>query len=58
MEQAIFKLNGGKFALLCNKCRVIIKEGKDFNGKEKKAIEGDIILCAQYCKECKSKIKV
>jgi NAD-dependent SIR2 family protein deacetylase len=56
MEKAIFKFNGGLGALLCSKCRVIIKTGKDFSPEEIKAIKGKVPLPpAQYCNDCNSK---
>lgn len=53
-ETAIFKFNGGLGALLCSKCRVIIKTGKDFTEQEIKAIKGEIKLPPQYCGKCKN----
>lgn len=52
MEKAIVKFNGGKLALLCSKCRVIIKEGKDFSYQEKQFVQGDMYLPPQYCDQC------
>ncbi len=52
MEKAIVKFNGGKLALLCSKCRVIIKEGKDFSYQEKQFVQGDMYLPPQYCEKC------
>ena len=52
MEKAIVKFNGGKLALLCSKCRVIIKEGKDFSYQEKQYVHGDMYLPPQYCDQC------
>jgi hypothetical protein len=54
-ETAIFKYNGGLGALLCSKCKVIIKIGKDFTEEENKAIKGYIKLPPQYCDKCKNK---
>ena len=55
-EIAIFKYNGGLGALLCSKCRVIIKIGKDFTEQEIKAIKGEIKMPhPQYCEKCKKK---
>jgi hypothetical protein len=54
-EKAIFKFNGGLGALLCSKCRVIIKTGRDFTEEEIKAIKGKIDMPPQYCDECKTK---
>lgn len=50
---AIFKYNGGQGALLCSKCRVIIKTGVNFTEEEKRAIKGEIKLPPQYCEKCK-----
>jgi RNase P subunit RPR2 len=52
-QTAVFKLNGGLGALLCSKCRVIIKIGKDFTKEEKNAMKGYIKLPPQYCEKCK-----
>ena len=54
-ERAIFKFNNGEGALLCSKCRVIIKTLKDMDDVEKHAFHGDILLLAQYCDKCKKK---
>jgi len=51
-EKAIFKFNNGNGALLCSKCRVIIKTGRDFDDLELKAIKGEVKLPPQYCKQC------
>lgn len=51
---AIFKYNGGLGALLCSKCRVIIKTGKDFTPDEINAIKGKGEIKAQYCNNCKT----
>jgi hypothetical protein len=56
MEKAIFKYNGGLGALLCSKCRVIIKTGKDFTEEEIMAIKGKIDMPPQYCNKCKNKL--
>ena len=55
MKKAIFKFNGGLTAIVCNRCRVIIKIGKDFTEVETKAFRGDIELEEQICNACKSK---
>jgi hypothetical protein len=52
-DKAIFKFNNGNGALLCSKCRVIIKTGRDFTEEEIKAIKGKIDMSAQYCDKCK-----
>jgi hypothetical protein len=55
-EKAIVKFNGGLGALLCSKCRVIIKTGIDFNEEELKYIREEInYLEPQYCEACKLK---
>lgn len=41
--KAIVKFNGGRGALLCNKCRVIIAYGFDHKDKE------------HFCNKCKEK---
>ena len=53
MSKAIFKFNGGNGALLCSKCSVIIKTGKDFTEEEKKAMRDEKKLKPQYCDKCK-----
>lgn len=50
--KAIFKYNGGLGALLCSKCRVIIKTGKYFTDDEWKSIRGELDMPAQYCETC------
>ncbi len=52
--KAIFKLNGGLGALLCSKCSVIIKTGKDFTKEESLASEGELLLNSQFCEKCKN----
>lgn len=51
--KAIFKFNNGVGALLCSKCSKVIKTGNHFNGKERKAMKGEIYLEPQYCYKCK-----
>lgn len=51
--KAIFKLNGGLGALLCSKCRIIIKT--EFTDDERKSIRGD--MPAQYCKTCMQEVQ-
>lgn len=53
MSKAKFKFNSGLGALLCSKCRKIIKTGQEFTPDEVKAIKGEIKLNAQYCNNCK-----
>lgn len=52
MEKATVKFNGGLLALLCSKCAVILKTGKDFTEEEKKFAMGEAHLPPQYCKRC------
>ena len=52
--KAIFKFNGGRGAILCSKCKVIIKTGKDFTENEWRAYRGDIELEEQICDACKA----
>lgn len=58
-EKAIVKFNGSKLALLCSKCRVIIKVGKDFTEEELDLTLGKDknMLPAQYCEKCKPKTR-
>ena len=53
MDTAIFKFNGGLGALLCSKCSVIIKTGREFTTQEHEALKGYCKLPAQYCDKCK-----
>lgn len=55
--KAIFKFNGGQGAILCSKCKVIIKTGKDFTEVEIKAFRGEVELEEQICNACKSDIR-
>lgn len=55
MEKAILKFNGGKLALLCSKCRIIIKTGIEFTKEEKEFAFGKINLPPLYCERCKKK---
>ena len=52
--RARFKFNSGHGALLCEKCAVIIKIGKDYTADEIKASKGEIEMEPQYCEKCKS----
>ena len=53
MDKSIIKFNGGRLALLCSGCRVIIKEGKDFSKEELMYVKGDLqYLPPQKCGEC------
>ena len=51
-KRAIFKLNGGRGAILCSSCRVIIKTGTDFSEEEKLAMMGEYELVEQFCSKC------
>jgi len=51
--KAILKFNGGKLALLCSRCSVIIKVGYQFTEEEKKFSLGEIILPPLFCNNCK-----
>ena len=55
MEKAVIKFNGGNLALLCSRCSVIIKTGKDFTQEELDYTleKGKNILPPQYCDKCK-----
>ena len=54
-NKAIIKYNSGLGALLCSKCRVIIKTGKDFTEEEHKfAIREIEHLNPLYCEKCKN----
>lgn len=56
MEKAIFKFNGGLGALLCSKCRTIIKTGSQMTDAEKMAMKGlgTELLPPAYCNKCKT----
>lgn len=57
-NKCVFKWNSGNLALLCSKCRKIIKEGKDFTEEEMIACRNtrDYYLPPQYCEQCKLKM--
>jgi hypothetical protein len=52
-DKAILKFNGGNLALLCSKCRTILKTGKDFTTEELNFVFEKGKLSPQYCKKCK-----
>lgn len=54
MTKAIIKFNNGNLALLCSKCRKILKEGYEFNELEKQYSLGKAKLKSQYCNDCKN----
>jgi ferredoxin len=51
-NKALFKYNGGRGALLCSMCRVILKTGDQFTEEEIEAIKGHAIMEPQYCLKC------
>jgi len=53
MKKAIFKFNGGKLALLCSKCRRIVKRGHEFSLEELAAAQGEGAIGPRYCEKCK-----
>lgn len=55
-NKAIFKYNNGNSALLCSKCRTIIKTGKDYTKEELEASRGKKYMKPQYCIECIDKM--
>ena len=56
MMKAIVKFNGGRGAILCSKCRVIIKEGHEFTPEELQYIRGELNhLPPQFCEQCTNK---
>jgi hypothetical protein len=52
-DKAIIKFNGRNLALLCSKCRNIIKTGKDFTEEE---LDYAFSICVnmdeKYCEKC------
>jgi hypothetical protein len=55
-DKAIIKFNGGNLAMLCSKCKVIIKTGKDFTPEELEFTLGKSkkVLPRQFCEQCKT----
>lgn len=53
VDKAILKYNNSEGALLCSKCSIIIKTGKEFTIEEQKALIGELSLEPQYCPKCK-----
>jgi len=53
-ERLIVKFNGGRGAILCSGCRVIIKEGPEFTPLELQYIRGELEydLPVQFCEQC------
>lgn len=56
-DKAIWKYQGGVWALLCSGCRGILKTGKDFTEEELKASRGEIDLPPQTCNTVKVECK-
>lgn len=57
MQKAIFKFNGGQGALLCSKCRGIIKTGATMSQFEKDAMLGKQEMLGQECLVCRTGVK-
>ena len=56
MGRAQLKFNNANLAIICPKCRVILKTGRDFSDEENKYARGELRkLPEQYCKDCKIK---
>lgn len=53
--KAIIKFNSGNLAILCSKCRGIIKTGHKFNREEEAFAMGKGHLPPQYCRTCSTK---
>jgi len=53
MEKAIFKFNGGQGALLCSKCRTVIKVGSEMSQFEKDAMMGKQEMLPKFCAKCR-----
>lgn len=51
--KAKFKFNGGRGALICSGCRVILKTGDQFTEEEIEAAKGYAFMEPQYCKKCR-----
>ena len=52
-NKVVFKFNGGRGALLCSNCSIIVKTGKDFTQVEWAAMRGEGNIKSIYCDECK-----
>jgi hypothetical protein len=52
-NKAQFKYNGGRGALICSGCRVILKTGDQYTEEEIEAAKGYAFMEAQYCLKCK-----
>lgn len=53
-NEALFNFSNGLGALLCNNCHKTLKERSEMTRHERKAMDGDILLDAQFCnEECK-----
>lgn len=55
MSKAIFKYNGGRGALLCNDCGIILKIGIEYNELERAGSMGEKLVDAQFCLSCNIK---
>lgn len=53
--KAKFKFNNGRYAMLCSRCSVMLKEGRHFTDDEWKASRGELKMAPQYCDECEEK---
>lgn len=49
MERAIIKFNDGMGAVLCSRCRKILREGGSMTQSDIKAMRGELLLPPQYC---------
>jgi len=52
MKKAIFKFNNGNGALLCSKCRTIIRQGSGLTEHDRLTIKGEASMKPQYCTKC------
>lgn len=56
-DRLIYKFNGGRGALLCSNCYVVICEGKDLSDEIRNAIINDKqeefgpVFCCEQCKK-------
>jgi hypothetical protein len=56
MGTAKFNFNNGNITILCSNCDKIVKNGKDFNEEEWKALEGKGDVKSVYCDNCKDSV--
>lgn len=47
--RASFRFNGGKGAMLCTTCKVIIRQGRTLTTQDWDHANGNIVLPPQYC---------